>query len=402
MSGLLQKLERLPGELSPRVACFARLLDAETDLEALAARAEALTRQYFGRTMRLFAPLYLSNECVNVCRYCGFSRNHPILRTTLTPEQVEAEARHLVCEGFRNILLVAGEHPKWVSETYLADCVKRLSAFVPSVSIEVGPMEAEPYRSVVAEGAEGLVVYQETYHQPTYRAMHEAGPKKDFAWRLACPERGYEAGFRRLGIGALLGLYDWRYEALALATHTEHLLKHCWKSSITISLPRLRPAAGEFEPLCPVEDRDYVRLVAALRVSFPQVGIVLSTRETPRLRDGLMRLGVTLMSAGVSTEPGGYTGAGASDLHLTVKGRREEVELPCAGGSGQGPFVSSRGRVVGGGEDGRRRAAEQFAISDERSAEEIAMRLRELGLDPVWKDWDYALAPVESGEVAEV
>lgn len=340
------------------------------DLEAMAAQAQRLTRQHFGRTMRLFAPLYLSNECVNNCSYCGFSRDNPILRTTLTPEQVGDEARHLAGLGFRSILLVAGEHPRFVSETYLADCTRALAPWIPSISLEVGPMETEPYRAMVEAGAEGLVVYQETYDRETYARVHTAGPKKDFDWRLDTAERAYAAGFRRLGIGALLGLSDWRGEAVALAAHAEHLLKHCWKAMVTISLPRLRPAAGEYEPEHPVTDRDFVQLILALRLAFPQAGLVLSTREPAALRDGLMPLGITHMSAGARTEPGGYTGAGREKLHRTERGKLI-------------PVIASEGE----------QATEQFAISDERTPEQIAATLRGLGLDPVWKDWDPALAP---------
>lgn len=344
---------------------FESLLAPSVSLEDLAARSQRLTRQYFGRTMRLFAPLYVSNECVNVCKYCGFSRNNPIFRVTLSLDEVEHEARHLAEEGFRNILLVAGEHPKFVSNNYLQDCVDRLRKVVPSVSLEVGPMEEEEYRPIVRAGAEGLVVYQETYHRLTYAEMHESGPKKDFDWRLECPERAYRAGFRRLGIGALFGLWEWKEEAIALAAHAEYLLKHCWKSSLTLSFPRLKPAAGDFEPIHPISDPDFVRMICAFRICFPQVGLVLSTREPQALRDGLMPLGVTLISAGANTSPGGYTSAGQDRLHVTERGRRKEMSL-----------------------SGAEAATEQFSISDERSAREIRDYLQSVGLDPVWKDWD--------------
>jgi 2-iminoacetate synthase len=363
------EFNRLAELRSPRLRTFQALLDPGQDLEAMADRAAATTRQHFGRTMRLFAPLYLSNECVNNCKYCGFSRDNPIFRTTLTVDQVETEARHLVGQGFRNILLVAGEHPKFVSNGYMEDCVKRLAGFVPSVSLEVGPMEAEEYLPIVQAGAEGLVVYQETYDRETYDVLHTAGPKKNFDWRLECPERAYEAGFRRIGIGALLGLADWRKEALALVAHCDYLLRHCWRSSITISLPRLRPAAGEFEPTHPISDRDFTQLIFALRLTFPQVGLVLSTREPARLRDGLMPLGITLMSAGARTEPGGYTGAGRETLHRTERGKLV-------------PLIHTEGEY----------ATEQFAISDDRSPGEIAEKLKSQGLDPVWKDWDQGLS----------
>ena len=200
---------RGPALLDSRVLRrFASLLQAKdnAELESMAGEAEKLTRQNFGRTMRLFAPLYLSNECVNICKYCGFSRDNPILRVTLTVDQVETEARHLWEQGFRNVLLVAGEHPKFVSTDYLAQCVARLATFVPALSLEVGPMETVDYLPSVRAGAEGLVVYQETYDRAAYAELHTAGPKKDFDWRLDCPERAYAAGFRRLGLGALFGL----------------------------------------------------------------------------------------------------------------------------------------------------------------------------------------------------
>ena len=275
---------------------------------------------------------------------------------------------------FRNLLLVAGEHPKFVSNGYLEDCVRavRAEAGVPSVSLEVGPMESDEYRPLVAAGTEGLVVYQETYHRPTYQEMHTAGPKRDFDWRLDCPERAYAAGFRRLGVGALFGLHDWREEAAALAAHIDHLLRHCWKAQITVSLPRLRPAAGGFAPRFPFDDRELVQLLCALRITFPEIGIVLSTRESPALRDALIPLGVTTISAGSHTEPGGYTGAGREDLHLTVRGRRCETPDALA--------VDAH-------------AEGQFDIADQRTPREMARTLRDRhGLEPVWKDWDEALA----------
>jgi 2-iminoacetate synthase len=354
---------------------FASLLQPKdgVELETMARDAEKLTRQNFGRTMRLFAPIYLSNECINSCKYCGFSRDNPILRVTLSVDQVEAEARHLWAQGFRNVLLVAGEHPKFVSSDYLAQCVARLSKFVPALSLEVGPMETVDYEPSVRAGAEGLVVYQETYDRVAYAELHTAGPKKDFDWRLDCPERAYAAGFRRLGIGALFGLSPWKEEALRLAAHVDYLLRHCWKSSVTASLPRLRPAAGQFAPRHEFNDRAMVQVILALRLCFPQVGIVLSTREAPALRDRLMRLGVTMMSAGSHTEPGGYTGAGEESIHQTKRGKAVTV-------------IASEGEHL--------TATEQFAIADERSPAEVSTRLRELGLEPVWKDWDAALAGV--------
>lgn len=366
-------LDNLPLEKSALVRRFESLIAPKSDgeLEAMAQMSRALTLQNFGRTMRLFAPLYLSNECINNCRYCGFSRDNPILRVTLTVDQVEAEARHLAQQGFRQILLVAGEHPKFVSGDYLADCVRALAPDFSSIQIEVGPMATKDYVSIVDLGAEGLVVYQETYNRAVYAEMHTAGPKRDFNFRLDCVERGYKAGFRKLGIGVLFGLSRWQEEAGALAAHLEYLLKHCWQAQISVSLPRLRPAAGGFRPLFSMTDREMAQLVCALRITFPQVGIVLSTRERASLRDSLVSLGVTTMSAGSHTEPGGYTHQGVKDLHLTIRGRIVAPEYA-------------------NGED--QLATGQFEISDERSPAEIANLLRHRGLEPVWKDWDQAIS----------
>jgi len=360
----------------PSLADFARLISpaAAPFLETLSRRSQQMTRQRFGKVIRLFAPLYLSNECINNCRYCGFSRDNPILRVTLTVDEVRREAQALVKEGFRNLLVVSGEHPKFVSGSYLVDCLSALREMAPSVSLEIGPMETEAYRPLVRAGADGLVVYQETYDRAVYDEMHTAGPKRNFDWRLETPERAYAAGFRRLGIGALYGLSQWRLEALAVAAHAQYLLRECWKSTLTISLPRLRPCAGEFEPLTHMADRELVQLICALRLTFPDVGLVLSTRENPKLRNGLIPLGITLISAGSHTEPGGYTGAGREHLHVTERGRI--VDLDASEWAGTKP-TSATG---------------QFQIADERSAAEVAELLRNLGYEPVWKDWDTALA----------
>jgi len=368
-------LDNLALEKSQLVRRFEQLIapKSDVDLEAMAQTSRAFTWQNFGRTMRLFAPLYLSNECINNCRYCGFSRDNPILRVTLSVDEVVAEARHLSRAGFRQVLLVAGEHPKFVSPGYLSDCIRALAPDFPSIAIEVGPMETNEYAPIVEAGAEGLVVYQETYNRGVYAELHTAGPKRDFDWRLDCPERGYEAGFRRIGIGALFGLWRWQDEAVALAAHLEYLFKRCWQAQISVSLPRLRPAAGGFRPLFSMSERELAQLVCALRISFPQVAIVLSTRERAMFRDALVSLGVTMMSAGSHTEPGGYTRQGAEHLHQTVHGRIVAPEFQ-------------------NGED--RLATGQFEISDERSPEEIADVLRRRGLEPVWKDWDQTLSGV--------
>jgi 2-iminoacetate synthase len=241
-------------------------------------------------------------------------------------------------------------------------------------------METEEYIPMVDAGAEGLVVYQETYDREAYREFHTAGPKKDYDWRLDAAERAHAAGFRRLGIGVLFGLSEWRREATALAAHLFHLQRACWTSQITVSFPRLRPAAGSFEPRFPFEDRDLTQLLCALRVTFPHVGIVLSTREPAPLRDALAPLGVTMMSAGSHTEPGGYTGQGADQIQRTARGRKVEGPIPASA-------------------CGSTQATEQFSISDDRSPGEVAVMLRSKGLEPVWKDWDAAILRNDEGKM---
>ena len=313
-------------------------------LEDMARAAHATTIRRFGRTIHLFAPLYLSNECVSTCTYCGFSAGNEIARRTLTTDELVREARALTERGFRHVLLVAGEHARIVSKDYLVQCVEALAPEVPELSVEVQVWETETYRRLVAAGCDGLVVYQETYDPDTYAAVHLKGKKRNYAWRLAAPDRGAEAGMRRLGIGALLGLHDdWRADALAVATHARALMRRWWRCEVSVALPRLRPAAGEYEPAVPVSDRDLVQLLCALRLLLPDVGVSLSTREPAELRDRLVPLGVTHMSAGSHTEPGGY--AAPSD------------------------------------------AEPQFEVSDDRAPAAVAEALRAAGYDPVWKDW---------------
>lgn len=313
-------------------------------LEDLAIASHQLTLQRFGRTMRIFAPLYLSSECVSTCTYCGFSAENPITRRTLTPEEALVEAEELAARGFRHLLLVAGEHARIVNPDYLVSCVEAIAPVVDELSIEVQVWDTTTYRRLVQAGCEGLVVYQETYDRTTYGKVHLKGKKRNYDWRLGAPDRGGEAGMRKIGIGALLGLHDnWQSEALSLAAHATGMTRRLWRSEISVSLPRLRPAAGGFVPQNPVDDKQLVQLICALRLTLPDVGITLSTRESAELRDALIPLGITTVSAGSSTEPGGYTTPDLSDP--------------------------------------------QFEVSDHRSAAEVATALRAAGYDPVWKDW---------------
>ena len=312
-------------------------------LEEMAAVAHRATVRRFGRVVRLFAPLYLSNECVSTCTYCGFSSGNEIARRTLAPAEVATEAGVLRDRGFRHLLLVAGEHARVVSKDYLVECVAALSPDMPSVSVETQVWDTATYRRLVDAGCEGLVVYQETYDTGTYAAVHLKGKKRNYEWRLAAPDRGAEAGMRSLTLGALLGLHpDWRADVVALAAHAQALLRRWWRCEVAVSVPRLRPAAGGFEPVRPVTDREYVQVLCALRLVLPDAGITLSTRESPAFRDAAFKLAVTQMSAGSHTEPGGYVDPGAAEP--------------------------------------------QFEVSDTRSPAEVAGALRAAGYEPVWKD----------------
>jgi 2-iminoacetate synthase len=316
---------------------------AEARVEELAQEAARLTLRRFGRAVRLFAPLYVSNACLSTCTYCGFAKGLDVARRTLTPAEVVAEAELLCARGFRHLLLVSGEHRVEVSPDYLLDVVARLAPFVPSIAIETQTWSDDTYARLVAAGVEGVVHYQETYDRSRYAEVHAAGWKRDYDRRLASTERAAEAGVRRLGIGALLGLApDWRADVLAVAAHAAFLLRAYWRTEVTVALPRIKPSASGFQPVAPVEDRAYVQALAALRLFEPEAGIVLSTREPAALRDGLVRIAVTSMSAGSSTEPGGYSHPGE--------------------------------------------AQEQFSVSDDRSPADVAAMLEAAGYEPVWKD----------------
>jgi 2-iminoacetate synthase len=322
-------------------------------LEDLALASRRLTVARFGRTMHMYAPLYLSNECLTTCVYCGFARELPIARKTLSPEEIVREARYLVDQGFRSILLLTGEHQRLTGVEFLEQQIRMLAAEVPSLAIEVQVWSEDEYRRLAAAGCDAVVIYQETYHPATYARVHLAGKKRQYEWRLLGPERAARAGMRRVGIGALLGLHgDWRYEAIATAAHARFLMRHYWRTQVTVSVPRLRPSASGWQPQDPVGDRELVQLICALRLLLPDAGIVISAREGPQFRDGLFRIGVTHTSAGSHAEPGGYTSP--------------------------------------------KEATEQFEVADLRSPAEVAARLRDLGYQPVWEDWSTVLPATES------
>jgi 2-iminoacetate synthase len=323
--------------LSPAAAAY---------LEPLAQRAHRLTVQRFGKTILMYAPLYLSNECTNGCRYCGFNARNTVPRRTLALDEIAAEAQVLHGRGFRHLLLVTGEAPRAADTDYLAAAVMRIRKHFSSISIEVYPMDEAGYRQVIAAGVDGLTIYQETYDRALYVEMHPFGRKRDFAFRLRAPEHAAAAGMRRIGVGALLGLGKFRVEAFCTGLHALHLARHCWRTHLTVSFPRMRPADGGFQPLNPVSDRDFVQLICALRLLLPDAGLVMSTRESAQLRDNLLPLGITQMSAGSCTSPGGYA---------------EQDD-----------------------------SGRQFVIDDDRTPAEVEAMLKSRGYDPVWKDWDTA------------
>jgi 2-iminoacetate synthase len=317
---------------------------AETFLPQMAAQSSRITLQRFGRTTQIYAPLYLSNLCTNRCAYCGFSAGNTIQRRKLTLDEAEAEAAILHERGFQHILLVSGEAPQVLGVEYLEAIALRLRDRFAALSIEVQPLSREEYVRLFQAGITAVAVYQETYDRDVYQQVHLAGKKCDYDYRLDTPARAAAAGMREVGIGALLGLADWRTEGLALAMHLQSLRKEFWRTSFTISFPRLRPAAGEFQPLVPVNEKNLSQLIFGLRLFDHDVGLILSTREEARYRDGMIGLGPTRYSAGSCTAPGGYA-------HPEWEG-------------------------------------EQFSVGDHRNISEVSNALIAKGLDPVYKDWD--------------
>jgi 2-iminoacetate synthase len=326
---------------------------APPHLEAMAQEAHRLTRWHFGRTIGLYVPLYLSNVCGADCTYCGYAvrSGNKERRRTLDEAEIRAECRHLAAQGFQNVLLLTGEAPRAVSVEYIARAVEIAREHFPAVSVEIYVLTEDEYARLVGLGLEGVTIYQETYHRPTYSEVHLLGQKKDFDYRLDGLERAGKAGARRLSLGALLGLYDWRIEGFWTALHGRYLQRVCWQSAVAVSFPRLLHVPERFEVAHMVRDAELVQLMLAQRLFLPEAGFNLSTRERPAFRDRLIPLGVTMMSAGSSTRPGGYETYGEDTL-------------------------------------------EQFAIEDNRPPAEVAEVIRRAGYEPVWKDFDRAFDAV--------
>ncbi|WP_374458566.1 2-iminoacetate synthase ThiH [Chryseobacterium taeanense] len=317
---------------------------AAQKLEVMAKMAQQLTQKRFGKTIQLYAPLYLSNECQNICTYCGFSLDNAIKRKTLTDTELMIEASVLKSMDVNHVLLVSGEANKKVGIEYFLNAIRLLKPHFAHISIEVQPLSEEEYRQLHEVGVNAVLVYQETYHQEVYREYHTKGKKSNFSFRLETPDRIGKAGIHKIGLGVLLGLEDWRVDSFFNAFHIDYLQKQYWKSRFSVSFPRLRPAEGIIEPNFIMEDRDLLQLICAYRIWNEDLEISISTRENEKFRNHIISLGATTMSAASKTNPGGY----AVD----------------------------------------KESLEQFETSDERSMDEIKSIIRKAGYDPVMKDWD--------------
>lgn len=320
--------------ISPAAASF---------LEPMAQLSQKLTQQRFGKTIQLYAPLYVSNECQNICTYCGFSFDNKIKRRTLTDKELIQEAEVLKQMGIEHVLLVSGEANHTVGMPYFLNALKLLKKYFANISIEVQPLLEEEYKELQKAGAYAVMVYQETYHKEVYKNYHPKGKKSNFNFRLETPDRIGKANIHKIGLGVLLGLEDWRIDSFFTALHIDYLQKKYWQSKYSVSFPRLRPAEGFVEPNFVMTDKNLLQLICAYRIWNPDLEISISTRENQSFRNHIINLGATSMSAGSKTNPGGYA--------VDVK------------------------------------SLEQFEISDERSMQEIKNIIAQTGYDPVMKDW---------------
>jgi 2-iminoacetate synthase len=338
---------RAIGASDPGIKEFATLLSpaAGEALEAMAERAQALTRRHFGRTITLFAPLYLSNYCSSGCVYCGFAASRHIPRHRLNAEEQEAELAALHEMGVEEILLLTGERTTAEGYEYIRDAVKRAAAHYHDVCVEVFPMSEGEYRGLREAGTTGIIMFQETYDPVRYDHLHTRGPKRDYLARLEAPARALAGGMRVAGLGALLGLSDPMFDMLAMYRHAAYLRQHYWRGGVTLSFPRVRPEVGGYAAEFPVDERQLAQIVFAFRIAFPDVPLTLSTRESPRFRDGIAGVGVSKMSVASRTTVGGYGERAATD-------------------------------------------AGQFDVNDSRDRDAFCGMLRAKGLQPVFKNWD--------------
>ncbi len=313
-------------------------------LEQMAQASRLLTKKRFGNTIQMYAPMYLSNECQNICTYCGFSLTNKIPRRTLTDAEILKEVAYLKSKGYDHILLVTGEANKTVGVDYINNAIQLIRSSFSNITIEVQPLDQEEYELLTESGLYAVLVYQETYHKAEYKKHHPKGKKSNFEYRLDTPDRLGKAGIHKIGLGALFGLEDWRADSFFTALHLKYLQKTYWKTKYSISFPRLRPHSGGLEPKVEMTDIDLVQLICAFRLLDEDVELSISTRESEVFRNNIVNLGITSISAESKTNPGGYT-----------------VEP---------------------------QSLEQFEISDERSTEDVVSMLKEQGLEVVWKDWE--------------
>ena len=320
----------------------------ENYLEEMAVRSRDITQKRFGKVMQFYIPMYLSNECSNHCIYCGFNHNNKISRLTLSDEQILEEIKAIKQMGYDNVLLLTGENHKNAGVSYIENAISLCRPYFSAINLEVFPMQIEEYERLIKAGANSVYVYQETYNESRYKYYHPKGMKSNFEYRLATPERLATAGIHRIGMGALIGLEEWRTEMLFLALHLSFMRKNYWKTKYSISFPRMRPAAGGFEADYCVNEREFAQIIWAFRLFDNDVEITMSTRERPEMRNHFVSLGITSMSAGSRTEPGGYS--------------NPKVEL------------------------------EQFSVSDDRDVNEMERMVRSQGYDVIFKDWDKILS----------
>ncbi len=318
---------------------------ATPHIEEMARLSMRYTQERFGKTISMYIPLYLSNACTNFCVYCGFNHNNDITRTTLNEAQIEAECKAIRQLGpFENLLIVTGEHPKIAGVDYLERALQIARPYFNNLSIEVMPLKSEDYYRLTKSGLNGVVCFQETYNKDRYKVYHPKGMKSIFEWRVNGFDRMGMAGVHKIGMGVLIGLEDWRTDVTMMARHLRYLQKHYWKTRYSVNFPRMRPSESGFQPNVTMTDKELAQLTFAFRIFDHDVDISYSTREGHEFRAHMMRLGVTSMSAGSKTEPGGYTSTPD--------------------------------------------ALEQFHVSDERMPKDVAEEIKKLGYEVVWKDWD--------------
>lgn len=342
---VLAKASRNVKQLTPEE--FAVLISPAADpyLEQMAQLSHKYTRERFGNVISMYIPMYVSNACTNKCVYCGFNHDNKFERTTLTMEQVKAECKAIKALGpFQNLLIVSGEYPSKCGINYLENVLQVCRSYFHNLTIEVQPMRSYEYERLTHSGMNGVVCFQETYHRDAYKFYHPHGMKSFYDWRLNGYDRMGEAGVHKIGLGVLLGLEQWQADVVMMARHLRYLQKHYWRSRYSVNFPRMRPSESGYQPRSIISDRELVKLTCAFRLFDHDVDISYSTREAPEFRNHLLPLGVTSMSAGSKTEPGGY------------------ASTP--------------------------EALEQFEVSDERTPSDVTAAIAAGGLQPVWKDWD--------------